>query len=193
MNNLMLHLNQKNIVAFFLLQKIGLIFFCGLFFFHVNAQSQNFYQYKFHHRSKTIINSFEIGLLAAETHYFGDLASYLPSPNILHVGGGLFLRYQYNAYWAFRVGANHGNISGNDAYLYKTYFPDRNLNFSSNIDEIHLLTEFSPTGFSACRNFSKSIYYFAGIAIFHFNPYTYYNGQQIYLQPLATEGQGSSA
>ena len=36
----------------------------------------------------------------------------------------------------------------------------------------------------------KFTYVFGGIGIFHFNPYTYYAGSKIYLQPLGTEGQG---
>ncbi len=93
------------------------------------SQTSKFFTYKFRHKSKNIINSWEIGILAAETHYFGDLASYIPSVNILHLGGGMFVRYQYNPYWAFRIGYNQGVISGNDAYLYKSYFVDRSLNF----------------------------------------------------------------
>ena len=35
-------------------------------------------------------------------------------------------------------------------------------------------------------------YVFAGLGYFHFNPYTYYNGQKIFLKPLSTEGEGVS-
>jgi hypothetical protein len=121
------------------------------------------------------------------------LASYIPSPSILHLGGGFFIRYQYNPYWAFRLGYNQGAISGNDAYLYKSYFVDRSLNFESKINEGHLIAEFTPSAFSVCKHKSFAQYFFAGIAVFHFNPYTYYNGQLVYLQPLNTEGQGAAS
>ncbi len=157
----------------------------------VAAQFIESHTYKYKHKPKNVIKSWEVGILLAETHYFGDLASYIPSPSILHFAGGFFVRYQYNPYWAFRAGYNQGAISGNDAYLYKDYFKDRDLNFESNINEGHLIAEFSPSPFSVCRHKSLVRYFFAGIAVFHFNPYTFYNGQLVYLQPLNTEGQGS--
>jgi hypothetical protein len=64
----------------------------------------------------------------------------------------------------------------------------RNLSFQSNIEELNLLGEY--TFLDMTRSWI-SPFVFGGIAVFHFNPYTYDTiGKQVYLKPLSTEGEG---
>ncbi len=145
------------------------------------------------HRPRRFVNSYEIGVSAGISNYFGDLASYYPDPRVLHPAAGLLFRYQYTQRWAFRAAIFHGTISGNDAYLIPKYFMDRNLSFTSAIDEFSVGAEWHKRFFNICRHLTYSPFVFAGLAVFHYNPYTTYNNKKYYLQPLSTEGQGTSA
>ena len=93
-------------------------------------------------------------------------------------------------YWlSWRVGASIGQIEAADKYN-RDYLKPRNLSFYSGIKEIY-------TGFDiymfdlSTKRFSPYVY--GGIALFHFNPWTYDNdGKKVFLKPLSTEGQGLS-
>jgi len=64
----------------------------------------------------------------------------------------------------------------------------RNLSFQNNITEWNLLGEYTFLDITQ-KNFSPFL--FAGIAVFHNNPYAYDTlGQKTYLKPLSTEGEG---
>ncbi len=64
----------------------------------------------------------------------------------------------------------------------------RNLSFQSNILEWNLLGEYT---FLDMTKKTFSPFLFAGIAVFHYDPYAYDTlGQKIYLKPLSTEGEG---
>ena len=67
----------------------------------------------------------------------------------------------------------------------------RNLSFQNNITEWNLLAEYT---FLDITQKKFSPFLFAGIAVFHNNPYAYDTlGQKIYLRPLSTEGEGLAA
>jgi len=64
----------------------------------------------------------------------------------------------------------------------------RNLDFTSTIFEGQLAAEYYLRDLDL---YTISPYLFAGVAVFHHNPFTHdLNGQKIYLKPLSTEGQG---
>ena len=66
----------------------------------------------------------------------------------------------------------------------------RNLSFQNNITEWNLLAEYT---FLDITQKKFSPFLFAGIAVFHNNPYAYDTlGQKVYLKPLSTEGEGLS-
>jgi hypothetical protein len=52
---------------------------------------------------------------------------------------------------------------------------------------------FSMTSFLLDEQHRFTPYVFAGVGAFHFSPYTTYDSQKVYLQPLGTEGQGLPA
>ena len=65
------------------------------------------------------------------------------------------------------------------------------LNFASGITEVNLGLEYyiTPLG-----DHSLTPYVFAGIAVYHFNPYTRdTSGTKYFLKPLSTEGEGFAA
>ena len=64
----------------------------------------------------------------------------------------------------------------------------RNLNFTSKIFDWELTGQYS---FFSLNDKWWTPYVFAGIGVFHFNPYTKdVNGSKTFLKPLSTEGQG---
>jgi hypothetical protein len=103
--------------------------------------------------------------------------------------GGL---YELSNKFLLRAGFTYGNIEGN--YVKNTIAKGiefRNLNFKSTITEFQLGAEYN---FFRLEGKSITPYIFAGIALFHYNPYTYDSaGTKTFLQPLSTEGQGLAA
>jgi hypothetical protein len=68
-------------------------------------------------------------------------------------------------------------------------YQNRNLSFESNITEFSLVGKLDIFNLNSIR---WTPYIFGGLAVFHFNPYTYDDSanQKVYLKPLSTEGQG---
>ena len=90
-----------------------------------------------------------------------------------------------------RANVSYGKVSASDAQSEDEGRKRRNLSFQSNIFEFGLTGELNIFGYEPeglQRRFSP--YIFGGIAVFHFNPKTTYEGQLVELQPLGTEGQG---
>jgi opacity protein-like surface antigen len=134
----------------------------------------------------------EIGLLVGTTYYLGDLN---PSKQffLTKPAGGLLYRYIFNSRWALKLDGIYGNVEGDDAKS-KTN-EKRNLSFKSPIFEFssQLELNFLPyvTGNKKRDYFTP--YIFGGIGVFSYKPRANYNGTWYNLQPLGTEGQGTSA
>ena len=125
-------------------------------------------------------------------NYLGDLnnQSALTMPRL---AGGFGWRYNFDNRWAFRLQASYGSVA-----CEKDYNKLRNLSFKSGILEFAALAEFNfaPYGPGATEK-KWTPYLFGGLALFHFNPmasYTVADGETRWaeLQPLCTEGQGST-
>lgn len=125
-------------------------------------------------------------------NYLGDLnnQSALTMPRL---AGGFGWRYNFDNRWAFRLQASYGSVA-----CEKDYNKLRNLSFKSGILEFAVLVEFNfaPYGPGATEK-KWTPYLFGGLALFHFNPmasYTVADGETRWaeLQPLCTEGQGST-
>lgn len=80
-----------------------------------------------------------------------------------------------------------GKLAASDAKTNQERYK-RNLSFYSNLTEGSLRLEGQLKDVPGTFKFTP--YAFAGVAVFHFNPYTYYAGEKIYLKPLRTEGEG---
>jgi len=87
-----------------------------------------------------------------------------------------------------RGGFNYSVVGGADRYSKDTVLVHRNLSFETRLIEFNLLGEFYLFNI---YNQKYSPYAFAGLAVYHFNPYTYdTTGTYQLLRPLHTEGQG---
>jgi len=132
---------------------------------------------------------FEVGLMGGGSNYSGDLT---PESRITQLGDtrfayGAFGRYNINEYLAAKFSVAKGTITGNDAASDRA----RNLSFETDILDIALTAELNIFGFRPIDLGDViSPYLFAGINFYKFDPFAIYNGQEVPLQPLGTEGQG---
>lgn len=135
----------------------------------------------------------ELGGFIGGSNYFGDLAPIALNPAETYLAGGAFIRFFPVKFISFRLGVSVGKIAGDDSKSVDA--PDRiirNLSFSSSIEEIYIIGEWNLFGFDN-QGTKISPYVFGGIAYYSFNPTATLNGQEHELQPLSTEGQGTSA
>jgi Domain of unknown function (DUF6089) len=133
-----------------------------------------------------------IGLFGGVSNYMGDLTETV-FLNETHPSVGAFVKYNANPFVTFRFGITNAPLSGNDQNFQNIDAAKvtRNLSFKSNLLEAALIVELNLFGYDVeDRRFSP--YLFAGVAGFYHNPKALYQGEWIRLQPLGTEGQGTT-
>ena len=138
----------------------------------------------------------EVGLFAGGANYNGELAPV--DPVVLketHVAIGGFARYSLTDRLRLRGSITYATISGDDAnFNTPSLRVRRNLDFRSPIFEIGALAEYEFLRFNErFRKPTTAFYGVTGLAIFNFNPQAKFEGKWVDLQPLGTEGQGTSA
>ena len=147
-----------------------ILFFC--LFFPVIASAQQ---------------RFHVTVFGGLSNYQGDLQGKEFTFEQSNAAFGLGVKYDLTPHFAIRSGLVLASVEGND----KTNDPllqFRNLSFQSNITEGNLLLEYT---LADLENKRLSPYLFAGVALYHFNPYAFDSlGNKVYLKPLSTEGQG---
>jgi len=133
----------------------------------------------------------EIGLFLGTSYYLGDLNPskqfFLSKP-----AGGLVYRYVFDRRWAIKMTGLYGSVAGDDSKA--KFNVERNLSFKSPIFEVssQLELNFLPYATGNTEKDYFTPYIFGGVSIFSFNPKANYNGTWYNLQPLGTEGQGTS-
>ena len=122
-------------------------------------------------------------------NYGGDLQSQLFTLQQANsfFGGGL--HYRLSGHFSLEGTFAAGKLAATDAKT-KVESVRRNLSFYTNITEGSLVLHANLKDVPGSARLTP--YILAGVAFFHYNPYTYYQGQKVYLQPLGTEGQGLS-
>ncbi|MEP6950567.1 MAG: DUF6089 family protein [Ginsengibacter sp.] len=129
--------------------------------------------------------NFHINLLAGASNYSGDLQDKSFTFSQSHLAGGIGVSYDLSDKFSIRSGLTLGKVSGDDK---KGTNKLRNLNFTSNLTEVNLGLEYYIT---RLQDHALTPYVFAGIALYHFNPYTTdTSGTKYFLKPLSTEGEG---
>ena len=155
--------------------KLSAAFLCLFFCRTASAQEQD--------------RSSSLALFIGTINYQGDL-----NPNSFtfrhsNFSAGIIFRKPLNRWFTFRAGAQAGTIEAADRWN-RDYLKPRNLSFFTGIKEAHAGLELTLLDM-ATKRFTPYLY--AGIAVFHFNPWTYDNsGKKTFVQPLSTEGQGLS-
>ena len=135
-----------------------------------------------------IAQQLSLQLVGGLMNYGGDLQSQGYTFKQAHPTVGINALYQFN-HFGVRAGFAYGKVSARDKLT--TTYKKRNLNFHSDVVEGSLDIEYD---FFSLEKDSKIVpYVFAGIGVYHYNPYTFYQKQKVYLQPLGTEGEGLAA
>ena len=137
----------------------------------------------------------EGGILLGCSNYNGDLSGMLIDFSQTKMAGGIIVRYNIDDRWSLKGYLGYGRISGADSLsTYNSYNHSRNLSFYTDIFEISGQIEYNlikvDNRFYGKRPYVP--YVFIGLGVYNFNPKAILGGKSYELQPLATEGQGST-
>ena len=110
-----------------------------------------------------------------------------------HPAAGLIYRYNVHSRVAIRSTFTYAQVSASDVDSKIAQNQARGLSFESTIWELAAGVEFNYFPFQIGHDrFKGTAFLFTGLAGFRMNPKTEYNGAMVELQPLGTEGQGTS-
>ncbi|HEY0978540.1 MAG TPA: DUF6089 family protein [Flavobacteriales bacterium] len=136
----------------------------------------------------------ELGLTGGAMYYIGDLNPQKHYPKHTALSGGIVYRYNFTDRYALRLQGLFGRLEAYDSESPDTLQQLRNLGFRSNLFEASALIEVNFLKYRALRNGTVwTPFIFVGLAYYHFNPTSVLNDTRYELQPLGTEGQGTSA
>jgi hypothetical protein len=144
-------------------------------------------QFKISAQEEEFARQPSISIFTGIMNYQGDL-----NPNSFTLAHAKFaigatFRKPLSRWFSIRAGVNYGHIEAADRYN-RDYLKPRNLSFYTTISEAYGALELDLLNISK-THFTPYLY--GGVAVFHFNPWTYDDaGQKNYLKPLSTEGQG---
>lgn len=136
----------------------------------------------------------ELGLTAGVSYYIGDLNPTRHYPTNTHLAGGIFYRYNIDQHYAVRVQGLFTKLEAYDSDSNDSLQVLRNLGFRTNLFEVAATLEIN---FLKYRGITKDShnwtpYIFFGLAYFHMNPQNLLDDTWYDLQPMGTEGQGTS-
>jgi opacity protein-like surface antigen len=131
-------------------------------------------------------------------NYAGDLLdksiTFSECKYSLNIGAG----YQFAPHFVGNLNLTFGKVGAKDTKNGWKWV-ERNLNFQSYIYEAAITAEYdlfdirdaaNPVYLNTEQATTRfTPYAFVGIGIFNFNPYTFYNGQKVFLPPLRTEAE----
>lgn len=131
---------------------------------------------------------FHVGVFGGLAAYNGDLADKIFPRKVTNGAIGITGNYEITDNFMLRAGFTFTRVGGADRFSDDAGRRARNLNFETAITEFSLVGEYYLLNL---YDYKFTPYAFAGLALYHFNPYTYTNSaEKVYLKPLGTEGQG---
>jgi hypothetical protein len=146
-------------------------------------------------KAQSIGEKSELGFILGGSYYTGDL-NRLGHFRQVSPAAGLIYRYNVNPRLALRGSLFGGHIKGDDAKSNQAFYQNRNLSFRSPMVEGAFGVEFNYMTYATGRLYGERYwftpYMIVQLAVFYFNPMAELNGEQYELQPLGTEGQGTS-
>ncbi|MGB1103776.1 MAG: DUF6089 family protein [Crocinitomicaceae bacterium] len=133
----------------------------------------------------------EMGFFGGGSYYVGDLnrtRHFVDSK----LAGGLIFRYNLSTRHSLRFTANYGNVFAFDAESKSSDQVNRNLSFKSRIIELAAGFEIDILKYRINdMKYPFTPYFFYQLAYTRINPKAEINGNEVALQPLGTEGQGT--
>ncbi len=137
----------------------------------------------------------ELGFILGGSYYTGEL-NRLGHFRQVSPAAGIIYRYNLNPRLALRGSLFGGHIQGNDAQSNQAFYQNRNLSFRSPLVEGAFGVEFNYMNYATGRLYGERYWYtpymIVQLSVFYFNPKAELDGQWYELQPLGTEGQGTS-
>lgn len=133
--------------------------------------------------------TWELGGNVGAAGYMGDLNPNNPL-KISGVSLGGFVARNFDGYWSAKLKYTFGTIAGADSTSSNPQFRQRDLSFSTVLNELSLMGEFNLFKYipeAGQNRFTPFIY--VGIGIVGYNPRARYQGHDYDLRPLMTEGQ----
>ena len=136
----------------------------------------------------------ELGFTLGTSYYIGDLNPYTHYPKNTHIAGGVVFRYSFNKRYTMKLNLLYGQLEASDANSSSEVQLQRNLSFRSSLLEFGATLEvnFFEYEIGDDKHWITP-YMFAGLAYYRFNPQAKIDDSWFDLQPLGTEGQGTSA
>jgi hypothetical protein len=134
---------------------------------------------------------FHVDLFGGFSNYQGDLQEKQFTTQQANGAVGVGVRYDLSNHFALRTNFTYAGLAANDSYNTQADLKARNISFRTSITEGNLLLDYNILNLHYHR---LTPYVFAGVAVFHYNPYAYDSlGNKVYLRPLSTEGEGLAA
>ncbi|MCH2199042.1 MAG: DUF6089 family protein [Flavobacteriales bacterium] len=144
-------------------------------------------------QGKKFETSREFGLVAGTSYYIGDINPYQHFNGTLRVGGGAMYRENLDKRWSIKGQVFYGTIEATDADSDDLWQQNRNLSFRNEIIEGSVTVELNYVDYQiGNRKDPISPYVFLGLGYYSHKPQANYLGRWYELQPLGTEGQGTS-
>jgi Domain of unknown function (DUF6089) len=138
----------------------------------------------------TFSQKVHVGVFGGLSAYQGDLVDKIFPKKVTNGAIGVTVNYELMEQVMLRAGFTHSIVGGADRFSINDSLIARNLAFETKISELSLLGEYYFFNLNEQR---FSPYIFAGLAVYHFNPYAFDSTREkIFLKPLSTEGQGLS-
>ena len=138
--------------------------------------------------SSSFAQQLHIGVLGGLAAYNGDLTEKIYPKKVTNGAIGVTANYELADQIFIRGGFTYAVVGGADRFSEDPELIKRNLSFETKVNEFSLMGEYYLFNLYERK---LSPYGFAGLALYKFNPYAYDAAKnQIFLQPLSTEGQG---
>jgi len=133
--------------------------------------------------------TWELGGAIGESGYMGDLNPTNPLKfSGIAIGG--FVQRNFNGYLAAKLSYTYGRISAADSTSSNAQFRERNLSFTTSLNELSLIGQFNFMEYIPNVTHNRyTPFIYLGIGILSYNPQANYMGQTYNLRPLMTEGE----
>src|ERR1700754_894055 len=129
-----------------------------------------------------------VNLYGGFSNYLGEMQHRAYTTKEAKGSFGAGLQYDLSGHVSLLSNLTYGKVGASDAQDNRTNNRGRNLSFETGITEWNLLVEYNLLDLQKHR---LTPYAFAGIALFHFDPYAFDSlGRKTYLHTLSTEGEG---
>jgi hypothetical protein len=137
--------------------------------------------------------SADIGLVVGTAYYIGDINPTKHFGTRLKLSGGITYRNNVSKRWSIKTSLLYGQVEAWDADNENAWIQNRNLHFKNQFMEGSIQAELNYFDYQIGQSSSWiSPYLFAGLAYYQMKPQAYFNGTWYELQPLGTEGQGTT-